>query len=137
MSETSNKHLQQTLANSIDSPSRRRFLQGSAGAAVLGSLPFSMTLLSRGAMAQTGRQEILSGSHWGVFKGIVENGRAVEFKPWQGDPHPTRQLAGVLDSIYSPSRIRYPMVRRAWLEHGPGADPSDRGEGEFCARQLG
>src|SRR5690625_2024512 len=82
-------------------------------------------------MAQTGTQEILSGCHWGVFKGVVDNGRVVDFKPWQGDPRPTRQLEGVMDSIYSPSRIRYPMVRRAWLEQGPGADPAGRGEGDF------
>jgi len=116
---------------SVVSPTRRRFLQGSVAAAALGSMPFSLSLLSRGALAQTGRQEILSGCHWGVFKGIVEDGRAVEFKPWAGDPQPSPQLEGVRDSIYSASRIRYPMVRRAWLEQGPGADPAGRGSGDF------
>ncbi|GAB2713341.1 trimethylamine-N-oxide reductase TorA [Halomonas garicola] len=111
--------------------SRRRFLQGSAATVALGSMPFSMSLLSRGALAQTGQQEMLSGSHWGAFKGIVEDGRAVEFKPWAKDPHPTPMLDGVRDSIYSASRIRYPMVRRAWLEQGPGADPDSRGDGDF------
>ncbi|HTN34157.1 MAG TPA: molybdopterin-dependent oxidoreductase, partial [Marinobacter sp.] len=115
----------------VASPSKRRFLQGSAAAMALGSMPLSMTLLSRGALAQTGRHEIISGSHWGVFKGVVEDGRAVEFKPWAGDPHPSPMLEGIRDSIYSPSRIRYPMVRRAWLENGPGADPDGRGEGDF------
>ena len=57
----------------------------------------------------------LSGCHWGAFYGIVKDGRAVEFRPWSGDPAPSPQLPGVLDSLYSPSRIRYPMVRRAWL----------------------
>ncbi len=73
----------------------------------------------------------LSGCHWGAFYGIVKDGRAVEFKPWSGDPAPSPQLPGVLDSLYSPSRIRYPMVRRAWLEKGPGADPDGRGSGDF------
>jgi len=120
-----------TAKNTVGSKGRRRILQGSAGAAMMGSIPFPFALLSRGAMAQTGTQEILSGCHWGVFKGVVDNGRVVDFKPWQGDPRPTRQLEGVMDSIYSPSRIRYPMVRRAWLEQGPGADPAGRGEGDF------
>ncbi|WP_311948778.1 trimethylamine-N-oxide reductase TorA [Halomonas piscis] len=111
--------------------SRRRFLQGSAATVALGSMPFSMSLLSRGALAQSGQREILSGSHWGAFKGVVEDGRAVEFKPWAKDPHPTPMLEGVRDSIYSASRIRYPMVRRAWLEQGPGADPDSRGDGDF------
>ena len=74
---------------------------------------------------------MLSGCHWGVFYGMVEDGRAVEFKPWEEDPHPSPQLPGVMDSLYSESRIRYPMVRRAWLEQGPGADPDGRGSGDF------
>ncbi|OLP05953.1 molybdopterin-dependent oxidoreductase [Rhodoferax antarcticus] len=44
---------------------------------------------------------------------------------------PSPQLPGVMDSLYSESRIRYPMVRRAWLEKGPGADPDGRGKGDF------
>lgn len=113
----------------VASPTKRRFLQGSAAAVALGSMP--MTLLSRGAQAQTGRHEIISGSHWGIFKGVVENGHAIEFKPWVGDPRPSPMLDGIRDSIYSASRIRYPMVRRAWLEKGPGADTAGRGEGDF------
>ncbi|WP_017429398.1 trimethylamine-N-oxide reductase TorA [Vreelandella jeotgali] len=115
----------------VASPGRRRFLQGSVATMAASSLPLSTSLLSRGAQAQTGKQEIVSGCHWGVFKGVVEDGRAVEFKPWAKDPQPTPMLEGVRDSIYSASRIRYPMVRRAWLEQGPGADPAGRGDGDF------
>lgn len=112
-----------------DAPySRRDFIKGSAAAALgLSSTP----LLARGALADAGRRGILSGCHWGVFHGMVEDGRAVEFRPWAGDPHPSPQLPGVMDSMYSESRIRYPMVRRAWLENGPGADPDGRGSGDF------
>jgi len=123
--------LNKTLEQDVSSPTRRRFLKGSAAAFAASTLPISMQFLSNGAMAQTGQQEILSGCHWGVFKGIVKDGHAVEFKPWEGDPHPSPMLEGVRDSIYSPSRIRYPMVRRAWLEQGPGADPDGRGSGDF------
>jgi len=38
---------------------------------------------------------------------------------------------GILDSVYSPTRIKYPMVRRAFLEHGHGADPDGRGDGDY------
>lgn len=115
----------------VTSQSKRHFLKGSAAAMALGVS--GMPLLGRGAAAQTaaGRQGIVSGCHWGVFYGMVENGRAVEFKPWEGDPAPSPQLPGVMDSLYSESRIRYPMVRRAWLERGPGADPAGRGTGDF------
>ena len=36
-----------------------------------------------------------------------------------------------MNSVYSPTRIKYPMVRRAFLEHGYGADPEGRGDGDF------
>ena len=128
--------------------SRRRFIEGQvlaslgvAGAPILARAagkdsPRSATGEEPAAAAggKTGKdvqEGILSGCHWGVFYGIVKDGRAVEFRPWSGDPAPSPQLPGVLDSLYSPSRIRYPMVRRAWLEKGPGADPDGRGSGDF------
>lgn len=108
--------------------SKRAFLKGSAAAALgLSGLP----LLARGAIAQAAPRKILSGCHWGIFYGKVADGRVTEFIPWEGDPSPSPQLPGVMDSIYSESRIRYPMVRRAWLEQGPGADPDGRGTGDF------
>ena len=55
----------------------------------------------------------------------VKDGRAVSLRPWEKDPHPSPQLPGVQDVVYSPTRIRYPMVRRAYLEKGPGASPED------------
>lgn len=127
------------IVNTKDAPSlsKRNFLKGTAAAIALG---FSgLPLLSRGAAAQSAdaaqalaaRQGILSGCHWGVFYGIVKDGRAVDFRPWEGDPKPSPQLPGVMDSLYSESRIRYPMVRRAWLEKGPGAEPEGRGKGDF------
>ena len=113
--------------------SRRRFIEGQvlaslgvAGAPILaraagkespksasGEEPAAATGGKAGKEVQEG---ILSGCHWGAFYGIVKDGRAVEFRPWSDDPAPSPQLPGVLDSLYSPSRIRYPMVRRAWLE---------------------
>ncbi|KAA8605381.1 trimethylamine N-oxide reductase I catalytic subunit [Salipiger aestuarii] len=108
--------------------SRRTFLSGTALSA-LGAA--GLPLLTKGALAQTPADEILSGCHWGVFRARTEDGRAVEFTPWEEDPWPSPQLPGVLNSIYSPSRIKYPMVRRAWLENGPGADVAGRGTGDF------
>ncbi len=109
--------------------SRRRFVQG---AAALGALSAVGTpLLGRGALAAEPKKDTLTGCHWGAFRGHVEDGRFTKITPWEGDKYPSPQLAGVRDSVYSPSRIKYPMVRRAWLEHGPGADPSGRGTDDF------
>lgn len=108
---------------------RRRLLGYGLAAGVFGFA--SPSLLSVGARAATPDGEVLTGSHWGAFRAKVEGGRIVSVKPWEKDPAPSHQLPGVIDSIYSPTRIKYPMVRRAYLEKGPGADPSTRGAGDF------
>ncbi len=109
---------------------KRDFLNCGAALGALGM--FGPALLARSARAaDAASREVLSGSHWGAFHAKVEGGRIVSFRPWEKDPRPSPQLSGVIDSIYSPTRIRYPMVRRAWLEKGPGASPETRGTGDF------
>ncbi|MBK1624828.1 trimethylamine-N-oxide reductase TorA [Afifella marina] len=109
--------------------SRRHFLQGAAALGALGMAGSS--LLTKGALAQSASKDTISACHWGVFRGHKEDGRLTALTPWEKDPFPSPQLPGVLDSIYSPTRIKYPMVRRAFLEQGPGADPEGRGTGDF------
>jgi len=123
-------HRNETAESDEARLSRRRFIQAALASGALGST--GLPLLARGAQpAAPGAREILTGSHWGAFYGRVEQGRVTGVRPWEKDPRPSHQLPGVIDSIYSPTRIRYPMVRRAWLEHGPGADPAGRGKGDF------
>lgn len=59
------------------------------------------------------------------------NGKLEDVTAWEHDSHSSDMLKGIKDLIYSPTRIKYPMVRRAWLERGPGADPGGRGTGSF------
>ncbi|KAA0574376.1 trimethylamine-N-oxide reductase TorA [Azospirillum sp. B21] len=115
--------------------SRRRFLQTTSAAAALGSLsgmPFGLSkAFAAPASAAVADGEYLQASHWGAFWAKIEKGRFVSLRPWEKDPHPSPQLLGAWDQVYSPTRIRYPMVRRAWLEKGPGAAPETRGAGDF------
>jgi trimethylamine-N-oxide reductase (cytochrome c) len=110
--------------------SRRSFI---SAALASGTFGFGATsLLTSGARAATSAsRDVLTGCHWGAFRAHVADGRIIAIKAWEKDPRPSAQLPGVLDSVYSPTRIKYPMVRRAWLEHGPGADTAGRGEGDF------
>jgi trimethylamine-N-oxide reductase (cytochrome c) len=110
--------------------SRRAFLNYSAAFGALGLA--GPSLLVEGARAEgVPDGEVLTGSHWGAFRAKVEGGRFVSLKPWEKDPAPTHQLEGVLDSVYSPTRIKYPMVRRAFLEKGAEAERDSRGTGDF------
>ena len=109
--------------------SRRAFLSYGVALGALGIA--SPSLLATGARAATPDGEVLTASHWGAFRAKVEGGRFVSISPWERYGNPSHQLAGVLDSVYSPTRIKYPMVRRAYLEKGPGADVDGRGTGDF------
>ena len=119
------------MSNPIHSyKSRREFMKGATALGALGV--FAPSLLRAGMAHAAGADgQVLTGSHWGAFHAVVKDGRFAEIKPWEGDPHPSRQLAGVLDSVYSPSRIKYPMVRRAYLEGGAGASVETRGKDDF------
>ena len=109
---------------------RRGLLQSGAAAGALGLI--SPELLATGARAADAASgTVFTGSHWGAFHAVVEGGRVTGWKPWEKDPRPSHQIPGVIDSLYSSTRIRYPMVRRAFLEKGPGAEPEGRGKGDF------
>ena len=109
---------------------RRSLLKLSAAGGALAM--FGSSLLARGTLAANAANgEVISGSHWGAFHATVKDGRFVAIKPWEHDPHPSHQLPGVMDSVYSPTRIKFPMIRRAWLEKGPGSSVETRGDGDF------
>ena len=111
-------------------PSRRDFLYGTAAAGIFGAM--APSVLAPGAVeAAVANGEVLTGSHWGAFKATVEGGRWTGVRGWENDPYPSHQIEGVLDSVYSPTRIKYPLVRRAFLEKGPGAAVEDRGKDDF------
>ena len=110
--------------------SRRAVLRTGLAAGALGLSGSS--LLRPGARAAPAPDtEVLTGSHWGAFRAKVVGGRMAGIRAWEQDPRPSPALEGILDSVYSPTRIKYPMVRRAFLEHGPGTDTEGRGDGDF------
>lgn len=120
------------MSHRLNNPplTRRAFLGAGVAAGALGISGASL-LASGQRAAAAAPTEILTGSHWGAFHAKVEGGRMTGIRPWGKDPRPTEVLDGILDSIYSPTRIKYPMVRRAFLENGPGSDPAGRGDGDF------
>ena len=68
-------------------------------------------------------------SHWGVFRAGMRDGRLVVV-PHPGDPDPNGILQNFPDALRHEARIAKPMVRKGWLERGPGADPL-RGNDDF------
>lgn len=109
---------------------RRSFLKGVAttsAASVIG--PSLLASASASAAETTGTWKV-SGSHWGAFRAHVYAGKVQEIKPLESDSNPTEMLNGIKGIIYSPSRVRYPMVRLDWLKkHKYSAET--RGDNRF------
>ncbi|MEQ8697750.1 MAG: molybdopterin-dependent oxidoreductase, partial [Bauldia litoralis] len=77
------------------------------------------------------RRLVRTAAHWGVYDAEVVDGRVVALHPVSADPDPSpigRSLADVLDH---PVRVREPMVRRGWLDNGPGDAGRRRGGEPF------
>ncbi len=70
-------------------------------------------------------------SHWGAFTAAWRDGELV-VRPHAEDPDPNRILQNFPTALRHEARIARPMIRRGWLEDGPGADPR-RGRDEYVA----
>lgn len=95
---------------------RRSFLKGVAttsAASIIG--PSLLTPITAQAAETTGTWKV-SGSHWGAFRAQIYGGKVQAIQPLETDKHPTEMLNGIKGIIYSPSRVRYPMVRLDWLK---------------------
>ncbi len=122
--------------------SRRRFL---SSAAALTSMPLLSGLWPKSALAQAigqalpqfsalrqAQQGILTGAHWGAFEAIVKDGRMVSVKPVKDDPFPNELISMAPHQVHAPNRVKYPMVRKSWLEGGPlNGKPELRGQDEW------
>lgn len=68
-------------------------------------------------------------SHWGAFT-ARETDNGLEIIPFPGDPDPSPLLDNFTDALRHPARVTQPLVRKGWLENGPGPDDR-RGADEY------
>ncbi|WP_342130880.1 molybdopterin guanine dinucleotide-containing S/N-oxide reductase [Hydrogenophaga sp. OTU3427] len=68
-------------------------------------------------------------SHWGVFTAEWRD-KQLRVQPHGSDPDPSPILDNFTTGLRHRARITAPMVRKGWLERGPGPD-SRRGQDEF------
>mgnify|MGYP003168931727 FL=1 len=72
----------------------------------------------------------ITAARWGVVRGHVKGGKIMDLTPFEHDYAPSINLDGLRELPYTPSRIRYPMVREGFLKNGP-ASRDKRGEEKF------
>ena len=62
----------------------------------------------------------LTSSHWGTFNVEVEKGKIKSIKPFSEDSDYSNIAEGIINIIDDNLRIKNPMIRKSWLENGPG-----------------
>jgi len=73
----------------------------------------------------------LTCNHWGAYRVETNNGRVTDLHPFEHDQDPSPIGRGMVDVLYSENRIYAPMVRKSWLEGGPGSNNHKRGSEPF------
>ena len=76
-------------------------------------------------------RDLLTSTHWGTYRVDVENGRVTNLRGFEHDPDPSPIGPGIVDVLDGPIRITAPMVRKSWLEGGPGTAGDKRGSDAF------
>lgn len=82
-------------------------------------------------MADIAKSARSHSSHYGAFSGHWADDKLV-ITPHPGDPHPNRIIQNFAGAVRHKARVARPMIRRGWLEDGPGKD-ARRGRDEFVA----
>ena len=73
----------------------------------------------------------LTSSHWGAYRVETEDGVVKTLHGFEEDNDVSPIGSGIVDVLDAPSRIRAPMVRKSWLESGPGSNNHLRGAEPF------
>lgn len=104
--------------------SRRRFMEAAGVAAGALAVPTV-------AFGEGGEKTILTATHWGMVRAVVQSGRLLRVEPFEKDPHPTKMLTAFHSRVYSPTRIAHPAVRKGFLDKSTRGDTARRGADAF------
>ena len=122
------------MSKKIYSGNRRDFLKtsGAIGTGItLSPLAASLKALAAG----TNEATIISAAHWGPLAVKVIDGKIISSGPAVPGEVENSLQSVVADQVYSPVRIRQPMVRKGFLENidYPQSPDGKRGSDEFVA----
>lgn len=85
---------------------------------------FSTTLIKDG--------EILTAAHWGMLKLTLKDGKIIKSEPYQKTSEIYNSLQYYTqDLVYAKDRIKYPMIRKSYLENPNNSKPELRGKDEW------
>ncbi|MEM7563716.1 MAG: molybdopterin guanine dinucleotide-containing S/N-oxide reductase [Pseudomonadota bacterium] len=73
----------------------------------------------------------LTSSHWGTYRVETRSGVVKALHGFEEDDDVSPIGSGIIDVLDAPSRIKAPMIRKSWLESGPGSNNHLRGSEPF------
>lgn len=73
----------------------------------------------------------LTSNHWGTYAVETKDGKVTALHDFSEDEAPSPIGRGIVDVLDGPTRITAPMVRKSWLEGGPGTATEKRGTEPF------
>ncbi|KAF0676084.1 molybdopterin guanine dinucleotide-containing S/N-oxide reductase [Profundibacterium mesophilum] len=82
---------------------------------------------------KTKSRSLLTSTHWGTYRVDVIDGKLRGLRDFEHDRDPSPIGQGIVDVLTGPTRITQPMIRKGWLENGPGPASGGRGEDAFVA----
>ncbi|RXJ87101.1 trimethylamine-N-oxide reductase TorA [Arcobacter sp. CECT 8985] len=102
----------------IDSVSKR-------GQLLAGTIStFSTSLVKNG--------EVLTAAHWGMLKLTLKDGKIIKSEPYQKTSNIKNSLQHYTDDlVYAKDRVKYPMVRKSYLDNPDSPKPELRGNDEW------
>ena len=75
--------------------------------------------MSRSLPLRSADAPLLHSTHWGMFE-VRKAGTGIRISPPADDPSPSPLLGNIETALDHAARVRAPMIRRGWLENGPG-----------------
>ncbi len=73
----------------------------------------------------------LTSTHWGTYRVETDNGSVTALHGFEEDDDVSPIGSGIVDVLDAPSRIKAPMIRKSWLDAGPGSNNHLRGADPF------
>lgn len=114
---------------------RRKFLKIGAG---LSALPLVPSLVSgksieaskiNSGLVKNG--EVITAAHWGILKLTIKDGKITKSEPWEKVTNMDNPLQHYTADMVYKSRVKYPYVRKSYLENPDNPKPELRGKDEF------
>ncbi|MBK1964161.1 molybdopterin guanine dinucleotide-containing S/N-oxide reductase [Campylobacter novaezeelandiae] len=114
---------------------RRNFLKASASLSALSFMPtFGMTKSIEASKVSLGivkNGEIVTAAHWGILKLTIKDGKVIKSEPWEKITKMDNPLQYYTSDLIYKSRIKYPYVRKSYLENPDDPKRELRGKDEF------